>query len=1773
MTTPDKSAVLPYELSPVVAHTADGGVMLNNSLIGMRTKDTEKNESTLEMTLDLNDPKAAELFPEMDITFRNRVYRIRSLDFTGNTRNGNSSIEVYAERSWYELLYSGKLAAVEFSKASIKECLEYVLRDTAWKVGKVDASDKATWKLSEGTALSGINQIGATYGLQPVFDDHAKKVLLLSNPGRDRGTTFTYDKHVTKSTRRIDTTGLITRIYGQSPDGVTISKVNGGKPYLEDYSYSKELRIAYYDFKEGIKAAEMKRLMEAYLFMRAKPVISYEFELSGLSGRQHEIERFDVFDTVFIMDKDYPSSVRSKVVGLDIDWINLDKSKISLGTELVSLARVADPSNGNAPGRISTKELPPERMPATPVEVATSSAGYWDGATPLSTITVTWPKVAASRSGKNMAIDSYEVLLSTGELISTEDNTATFEGLMINTPTVVKVRALVEGVSGYWSVPATVITKAPNEPLQAPYGISATADASIVQVRWSGNLLQNGVAVKAPARTEKVVVEQSPDKVDDWQIVGSIVHGETTLILPFKPEDVGSTYRYRMRAVDRVGVYSPYSDTVSVTIKDDFSVKLEEDLQASKDRLEAAEKQATENLNTLTAKLDDLKSQIGTTGYEGLRTELQKAKEDIEDALFDINDPSGKLAQAAAAAQKSLNQLNDKLYGEDGSLSQLSEKAQQAWNKAVAAGDKNVVEITYEYQAGSSYTKAPTGVWVADQPAVSEGDYLWRREKHTFGNGDVTIKEPYPVTGPQGADGKPGKPGKDGKVGSAGKDGTGVVDTTITYQVGSSGTTAPTGSWSNTVPSAAAGDYVWTRVLWQYTDGTSKTSYSVAKIGETGAKGDQGVSLKAITPYFMVATSAPAKPTSASPSGWQTTEPGYRSGYNLYRSDKVELSNGSYSWTAVTLVSSYQVAVKALESANGKNTINTSTATSPTKNGTTAGDVWWRVDGNGNVIAQWTWDGSSWKSNKIESDVIASLDVNKLSVATSAKMNEAVIDKLWADGINAKSVTTNRILVANNGNMLPEISSYEAGNFPNPNPYESFGHNSQHQSMWLKGRVNVYINQPLNLVAGQKYRFSYQAMASVDGTRHFISMHKGNAERKNVPAETFRNYLGNNSKTSGYIVSNEVIDRSWKTFEVEFTPEKSGFAYLFIFANHPKGTTNDNGYQWFKDVRLEKMTGATLIEDGAITTNKVKANAITADQLAANSVTADALKADAVKANHLLAEDATIDKLWANGLAAKAITASRLTVSPGNIYPDPHFEDSSWDHPYVNHISGGISLEANGTQRGAYLQPKGQQDSSMQHIPGVNYLLTANLRFGGNANITKFSVYARYKRDGGTSIAKVGEFVRFPSGQPHASYRYNDNSTVLDFSKINNMAPGGYFTLGFFVEKSESSGSVEIRDVRLTPMAGTTLIENGVVDTEKLAANAVTADKINAGAIEAKHIKSSQITSDHIDVGTIKADRIEAKVFTQVATNILPLIPGTTDPAWTAQFEFMGKETIGGVTRQVYKSSKDISHLSYENMVAVDPDIEYDFSIWVSSTSPAPKFYIELRDQDFNHAVKSGGLNDNRYPESPDAKGTARQTGTDYLVQGMTAPTSWTKYTTRIKLKEGVRFVKIGTVYPVHSSGRKGGTLMIADMQLRSHIVNQKEVDDLQNQLIKANTKNIENIRYVAPKLILMDVYSRSLQIGNDFVQVTGGLYGGIPKTQLTVKTNKYNWTGWIEANLTRNARGGKDRTEMYYVQNGRLYMSYSVDANSNISPNDSGTKEKELHNWEYIIFRIYPQL
>lgn len=109
----------------------------------------------------------------------------------------------------------------------------------------------------------------------------------------------------------------------------------------------------------------------------------------------------------------------------------------------------------------------------------------------------------------------------------------------------------------------------------------------------------------------------------------------------------------------------------------------------------------------------------------------------------------------------------------------------------------------------------------------------------------------------------------DGITGLAGKDGVGINSTTITYVGSTSGTTAPTSGWTSTVPTVAAGQYLWTKTVWAYTDNTSETGYSVARMGLKGDKGDPGVKGSDGTSGIIVSSVAPTSPKTGQL--WQDT--------------------------------------------------------------------------------------------------------------------------------------------------------------------------------------------------------------------------------------------------------------------------------------------------------------------------------------------------------------------------------------------------------------------------------------------------------------------------------------------------------------------------------------------------------------------------------------------------------------------------------------------------------------------------------------------------------------------------------------------------------------------------------------------------------------------------------------------------------------------------------------------------------------------------------------
>ncbi|MFI3294064.1 MAG: leucine-rich repeat domain-containing protein, partial [Rikenellaceae bacterium] len=155
-----------------------------------------------------------------------------------------------------------------------------------------------------------------------------------------------------------------------------------------------------------------------------------------------------------------------------------------------------------------------------------------------------------------------------------------------------------------------------------------------------------------------------------------------------------------------------------------------------------------------------------------------------------------------------------------------------------------IVSTSIMYNRHTSGTVTPTDTWTSTIPEVGEGEYLWTRTIVTYSDGVSTTT--YSVS----------RQGEDG-------DSVTIESTTVTYAQSTSGTTAPTTGWSSTVPTMTAGNYLWTRIVVDYSTGDDTTSYSVTRWGVDGSDG---------TDYEWIFTRTTGSTTPTTPSTSQTDD-------------------------------------------------------------------------------------------------------------------------------------------------------------------------------------------------------------------------------------------------------------------------------------------------------------------------------------------------------------------------------------------------------------------------------------------------------------------------------------------------------------------------------------------------------------------------------------------------------------------------------------------------------------------------------------------------------------------------------------------------------------------------------------------------------------------------------------------------------------------------------------------------------------------------------------
>ena len=569
------------------------------------------------------------------------------------------------------------------------------------------------------------------------------------------------------------------------------------------------------------------------------------------------------------------------------------------------------------------------------------------------------------------------------------------------------------------------------------------------------------------------------------------------------------------------------------------------------------------------------------------------------------------------------------------------------------------------------------------------------------------------------------------------------------------------------------------------------------------------------------------------------------------------------------------------ESADGKSKI-TWSPNAPSGDGK-AGDTWFRTSGN-NIIGHWRHSGSGWVSMSLDATVIPNLDAGKI--------NSGHIDSAR---IAAGSISADKLLVSTARNIIPDPTfSSEAVNA------------GRVSSSLLPGGVVTFVDGVARLdrqdaQRAWEFRFlprgaTFAPYEVTPGTR--INLR---CEARSVSGSMTLRWTVRRLRRDGTTGYTAATPATYVTLGTEWTPIEAYYVVpddAIAVSLSLQITGDSTGVGEVRNPFAAELTGSTLIEDGAITTEKITAGAVGATAIAAESIDASKIVAGGIQADSLIvpgsvgttlikdgaittskieagaitAESGIIASLDAGvissgtidtaRLAAGSITADKLLVGTGqNLVSDPQFTaPEGWSNATADGTSiiAGAGIQGANvlsiTQHGSYL---GLHESRSRYRAkvegGVRYRLSVYVRASDFASDSA-AVAQLYLRFHTPADKAAGSFTWGSS--PNATYRASDlvagEWTLITLESV---APEGAVeaTPGLYPH-NQHPPAIEFCLPSLVAMTGATLIENGAITTEKIATGAITAESGVIVSLDAGKITVGEMDGARIKAGTIQAD-------------------------------------------------------------------------------------------------------------------------------------------------------------------------------------------------------------------------------------------------------------------------------------------------------------------------------
>lgn len=511
----------------------------------------------------------------------------------------------------------------------------------------------------------------------------------------------------------------------------------------------------------------------------------------------------------------------------------------------------------------------------------------------------------------------------------------------------------------------------------------------------------------------------------------------------------------------------------------------------------------------------------------------------------------------------------------------------------------------------------------------------------------------------------------------------------------------------------------------------------------------------------------------------------------------------------------------AQASASGKTTITRALEPRTTQPGTAVGDTHFTMssmDGSGVVTRQQRWDGSTWQDETVGHQVLASLDLGK-----------ATVGELNGGRIKAGTIASDRVAVGIGDNALADPFFAD----PDFNTMRASGS----LGTWTRGESGTSVwFETAATDAQQVLRYaSISAMYSIPTVGGMSWRFTAEVDSGGGRAGFAVRWFDRTGASTSGTIGTHTTGTGRRTVAVDWTaPDAAVRFQIEVFFLPVYGTTRKARVYGGASVRAR--TGTVLIEDGAITGEKVNAQSVAAATGKFLSLDVGQLTTTGT-AN---INEAVVNNLWAKKIATEKIVTNEMLIGRGtNLVVNGYGEMGDTTNFSKFSLMEDASLDsAIGATRTFYSYNNNDNlelDSTIPVTPGSSYAFRVSSR-GKNAG-QMFFVRCSWRDKDGIELSGTysvnGVKVPVDSWGTYDAILTAPEGAVQAMLQIyTNHARG---TQG--ENQWHAFGSLEFRDA-----AEGRLIVDGSISTQHVNAETFDVTKLlKANSIEAQYLKVDQI--------------------------------------------------------------------------------------------------------------------------------------------------------------------------------------------------------------------------------------------------------------------------------------------------------------------------------------------